>query len=82
MRINIHLVKAFQFLYQFCLMVWHKFKKKYIISSALNGLVYTNNVDYNSLYSKLDALFVYYMTFVKVNPEFVKFIMEEYLTND
>lgn len=82
MRMNVRLVRTFQFLHQFRLIVWHKLGKEQIIPDALNRLVIVNNAGYNALYLELNALFVYYTSLVKINPEFVRHILEGYATDD
>ena len=42
MKINVKLIKAFQFFRQFNLKIKHKFKKKYIISNTLSRLTNVN----------------------------------------
>lgn len=72
------LVRASQFLRQFHLIVWHKPEKEHIIPDALSRLANTNNSGHNPKYAKLDALFVYHVTLVQINPDLVKRIFDDY----
>ena len=81
-RMNVCLVKAFQFLQQFCLMVRHKPRKEHIIPDALSRQACANRTRYNKIYFELDALFTYNATLVKISPELIKCIFDSYLTDD
>lgn len=45
-------------------------------------LTSANDPGYDTLYMKLDILFVYYTTLVKINLKLVKHILESYTTNN
>ena len=81
MRMNVRLVRASQFLRQFHLIVRHKPEKEHIIPDALSRLVNTNSLGYDAEYAKLDALFVYHTTLVRINPDLVKRILDGYTSN-
>lgn len=81
MRINIQLVRASQFLRQFHLIVRHKSGKEHIIPDALNRRASANNLGYDPKYSELDALFVYHITLVQINPDLVKRILDGYISD-
>lgn len=78
MKINIHLVRASQFLHQFHLVVRHKPGKEHIISNALSRLASANDTFQDDEYSELDFLFAYHTTLVEINPDLVKRILERY----
>lgn len=82
MRMNIHLVKAFQFFHQFYLVVRHKPSKEQIIPDALSRLTSTNDSGHAPFYLKLDASFVYYITLVKIYPDLVSCILESYAVDN
>lgn len=82
MRINVCLIKAFQFLQQFRLVVCHKLGKEYIILDALSRLASINCDGHDNLYSKLDALFTYHVILVKISLNLIKRILNDYLAND
>ena len=83
-RSNIRLIRASQYLSQFSFDVRHKFDKDNIVSDAFSRLNSTNiflSDSYN--YSKLNALntFSYNTTFVKMNEDFRKKIIDEYVND-
>ena len=83
-RSNIRLVRASQYFSQFSLDVRHKPDKDNIVSDALSRL---NNTDMSlsgsNDYSKLNALntFSYNTTLVKMNEDFRKKIIDEYVND-
>lgn len=82
MRMNIQLVRAFQFLRQlFYLIVRHKPGKEHIIPDALNKLASTNNLGHDTEYAKLNILFVYHTTLVQINLDLVKRILDGYISD-
>lgn len=81
MRMNVRLVKASQFLRQFHLIVRHKSGKEHIIPDALSRLASANSSGHNTEYAKLDALFVYHTTLVRINPDLVKQILDGYTSD-
>ena len=82
MRINVYLVRVSQFLQQFCLVVWHKPGKKYIIPDTLRRLASANRARHDEVYSELDALFTYHATLVEISPDLIKRIFDGYLADD
>lgn len=82
MRMNICLVKAFQFLQQFYIMVNHKPEKEYIVPNTLNRLSNTNRARHDNLYSELDALFTYHATLMEISPNLIKRIFDGYLADN
>lgn len=78
MRINVRLVRAFQFFRQFHLIVRHKPGKEHIIPDALSRLPSANSSGYNLEYAKLNVLFVYHTTLVQINLDLVKRILDGY----
>lgn len=81
MRMNVRLVRASQLLRQFHLIVRHKPEKEHIISYALSRLASTNSTSHNAEYAKLDTLFVYHTTLVRINPDLVKRIFDGYTSD-
>lgn len=75
---NVHLVRAFWFLQQFCPLVRHKPGKEHIIPDALSRLASANFPGYNKVYSELDALFTYYATLMEISPNLIKRIFNGY----
>lgn len=82
MKMNAHLMRASQFLQQFCLVVCHKPGKEHIIPNALSRLASANCAGYNNLYSELDALFTYYTTLVEISLDLATRILDGYLSNN
>ena len=78
MRINVCLVRAFQFLRQFRLVVRHKPGKEHIIPDLLSRLASANNTFQDDEYLELDSLFAYHITLVEINPDLVKRILDGY----
>ena len=80
-RSNIRLIRASQYLFQFSLDVRHKSEKNNIVSDALSRL---SSIDVSILeieYSKLDALFSYNTTLMKINEKFKDRIVRKYAEN-
>ncbi len=82
MRMNVRLVRASQFLQQFCLVVRHKPGKEHIIPDALRRLASASRAGHDEVYSELDALFTYHATLVEISPDLIKRILDDYLAND
>ena len=82
MRMNVRLVRASQFLQQFCLVVRHKPEKKHIILDTLSKLASANRTRHDNLYSEFDVFFTYYATLVKISPDLIKRILNGYLANN
>lgn len=78
MKLNLRLIRAFQFVQQFKLYVWHKLDKKYIISNALSRLANINIGYINSFYSKLDTLFIYNTSLVKIYSSLISTMLADY----
>lgn len=81
MRVNLRLVWASQFLQQFKLDIRYKSGKEHIISDALSRLVSINIWHSDPKHSKLDALFTYNTTLVKMHPTLVSRILACYQTD-
>ena len=81
MKMNVRLVRASQFLIQFQLIGRHKPGKKHIIPDTLSRLASANISGHNAEYAKLDALFVYHTTLVRINLDLVKCILEGYTSD-
>lgn len=79
---NIRLVRVFQFLCQFRLFVRHKPEKKYIIPDTLSRLASVNDASHNTSYLELDALFIYHITLIEINPDLVARILKGYASNN
>ena len=81
MRMNLRLVRAFQFLSQFNLDVRHKPDKEHIVLDALSRLVSANHEksiatsEYDEL-SKIDAYFT--VTLIEMSDDFRKKLLQEY----
>ena len=71
MKLNLRLVRAFQFLHQFKLDVWQKPGKEHIIPDTLSRLANANTQHPDPLHSKLDTLFTYNTTLVEMHPALV-----------
>lgn len=82
MRMNVCLVRAFQFFQQFCLVVHHKPEKKLIILDAVSRLANVNHAGHNNHSPKLDVLFIYHTTLVEISPKLVKHIFDGYLADN
>lgn len=82
MKINVCLIKAFQFLYQFCLVISHKFGKKHIIPDIQSRLASANFIGYNQINSKPDALFTYHTILVEISLDLIKHIFDIYLADN
>lgn len=84
MRMSVCLVRAFQFLRGFCLIVQHKSGKEYVVLDALNKLANANSnlptLDPN--YNKLDMLFRYFAILVKMKLVLLKKIVLGYKANN
>lgn len=81
MRINVQLVKALQFLYQFSkLEIRSKPGKKHIVPDALSHLTSanTNLLSLNSEYSELDVWFTYTTTLVNIHTDLIKRMIDGY----
>lgn len=63
-------------------MVYHKPGKEHIIPDALSRLASANDPGHDTLFSELDALFVYHTTLVKINLDLVERILEGYAANN
>jgi hypothetical protein len=86
MRMNLRLVRTSQFLSQFSnLKIRHKSEKYHLILDALSRLQSMNKKDLSDDHVELDELFVdhycYNITLMKLNSEFRKRIIEEYIKN-
>lgn len=66
-----HPVQAFEFLYQFHLVVCYKLDKQHIVPNALSKLANANiNCPSNDPnYEDLDVLFMYNTILIKINPK-------------
>lgn len=80
-RLNLRLVQASQFLQQFKLEVRHKPGKEHIIPNALNRLASAAPSPTNSQCSELDALYVYNITLIYIQPHLVSRILAGYDSN-
>lgn len=79
---NIWLVKASQFLQQFCLIIWYKSRIEHIIPDALSRPASIRNADHNLEYSKLNTLFFYYTILVEINLHLIEQILDNYTTDN
>jgi hypothetical protein len=90
MRMNLRLIRVFQFLSQFSnLKIRHKSRKYHLISDALFRLQSLNKKDLSNDHAKLNEFFVdhnavhvYNTTLMKLNSEFRKRIMNDYFMNE
>ena len=82
MRMNVCLIRAFQFLRQFRLVVHYKPGKEHIIPDALSRLASANCARHNKAYFELDTLFTYNVTLMEISPDLIKRILDGYLTNN
>lgn len=77
-KLNLQLVKAFQFLQQFKLDVCYKPDKKHIILDTLSRLASSNISIADFFYLELDTLYVYNTTLIKIHPNLVFQILAGY----
>jgi hypothetical protein len=78
-RLNLRLVRVFEYIQRFNLIIKHKSDKQHIVSDALFRLVNEND-EYNIFESKeLDALFI--IVLIEMNSAFKKKIIVEYFKN-
>jgi hypothetical protein len=78
-RLNLRLIRAFEYIQRFNLIIKHKSNKQHIVSDALSRLV-SENDDSNTLESKeLNALFI--ITLVEMSSEFKFKIIFEYFSD-
>lgn len=82
MRKNVRFMRVSWFFQQFYLIIRHKPEKMHIIPNALNKLASANHAGHDNLYSKLDALFIYYATLVEISHKLIKSILNGYLANN
>lgn len=75
-------MRASQFFQQFHFVIRHKPGKVYIIPDRLSKLASANCAGYNNFYFKLDALFTYHATLVKITSNLIKQILNGYLANN
>ena len=80
MKLNLRLVRAFQFLQQFKLNVWYKPSKEHIVLDALSRLASTNRHP-NPQHSELDVLFIYNTTLFEMHLALVSQILAGYKAN-
>ena len=77
MRINIKLIKTFQFLRQFDLDIKYKLKKKHIMLNVLSKLININiDVSISKNHFELDALFT--ITLMQINFNFYNKYVQKY----
>ena len=78
-KLNLHLVKAFDYIQRFELKIRHKFDKQHIVLDALFRLV-NINIDVASIdESELDALFI--TTLVQMKKDFRRKLIANYITD-
>lgn len=82
MKMNVHFIRAFQFLQQFRLVVRYKPGKEHIIPDALRRLASINHTGHNEVYFEFDALFTYHATLVEISPYLIKRILDGYLADN
>jgi hypothetical protein len=90
MRMNLRLVRVFQFLSQFSnLKIRHKSEKYHLIFDAFFRLQSLNKKDLSNDYAELNELFVdhnviyaYNTILMKLNSEFRNKIIENYFRNE
>ncbi len=78
MRLNLRLVRIFQFLQQFKLKVRHKPGKENIIPDTLSRLASSNTWHVDPQHSELNALFTYNTTLIELYPTLVSQILASY----
>ncbi len=89
-RMNLRLIRVFQFLSQFSnLKIRHKSKKYHLISNAFSRLQNLNKKDLSKNHAKLNEFFVdhnavhvYNTILMKLNSEFRKRIVNDYFMNE
>ena len=77
-RLNLRLVRAFQYIQRFELDVRHKPEKRNVIPDALSRLASINNQSEPSGHVELDMLYVYTATLVEINNDFKRRIIKGY----
>lgn len=78
MRLNLSLVRASWFLQQFKLNICYKVEKKHIILNIPSCLTCTTVSLANLSYLKLNILFTYNATLVKIYPTLILQILAKY----
>ena len=79
-KLNLRLVKAFEYVQPFDLIIRHKFDRLYTISNALLKLLCeTISLDNDDIDDELDSFFVAFMT--KTNADFKKRLQYNYILN-
>ena len=75
-KLNLRLIRAFEYIQRFDLIIRHKSDKLHIVSNALSRLSFDSNTNTDDKDDELDVLFVVFMT--KMNSEFKKRLINEY----
>ena len=79
MQMNVLLIRASQFSRGFCLSVWHKSEKEYVVPDALSRLATVNvNSPQDLNHSELDVLFAYTATLIQLSPSLLRKIIYSY----
>lgn len=81
MRLNLQLIKAFQFLQQFKLDVCHKLDKEHIILDALSRLASSNIGPIELSYLELNAFYICNTTLIEIHLILIFQILAEYNSN-
>jgi hypothetical protein len=78
-RLNLRLIRAFEYIQRFNVIIKHKSDKQHIVSNALFRLV--NDNDESNIFEskKLDALFI--IALIKMKSKFKAKIIDEYFTD-
>ena len=78
-KLNLRLVRAFDYIQRFNLKIRHKFDKQHIVSNALFRLISVNTNSSNHNEDEFDALFI--VSLVEMNFVFKQRILNDYKTN-
>lgn len=78
-KLNLRLVRAFEFFSRFNFDIHHKSRKKHIVSNALSRLASVNYETELKNNDELNILFVYNTTLVELSQEFREKILTDYI---
>lgn len=80
-KLNLRLVRAFEFFSRFDLNIRHKSGKEHIAPDALSRLISTNQKAHPMNEPELDAIYVFHARFVSISDDFKRRIIDGYYQN-
>ena len=80
-KLNLRLIKAFEYIQRFDLIICHKFERLHFVSNALSRLSCVNTLknDNKKNNNEFDVQFVAFMT--EINFKFKKRLLHNYIVN-